>query len=414
MADTNKQPTNRIGLNVSEQISADGTPKLPESTVTAPTAPQPQPETQQTNENKDTTPTSSPDSTSSLVSNPDNAREPDTEKVKPDGEQPTGDSDKIVDFSDFLNAKEGITKPAEKTVEAEPGATAQPKSGLPAQRDYSDIPEEDRPLFKEMNNAAFAKLKPIYLEQKAKEAALAAKDTEIAELKKGALPENYYEHPDAVVLSPEFNQTSNAVNLANTIAKHWEDQFDKVKAGEPEYQTIHLNDKGELYLSEPIKADRNTETKLMKYVTWSQGQLTSKQTELNSLIKTHRDRHNEVVNVIRDYENRAFPMFSDPKNKELQAIVADTMKTFPKALHNNPIMGMLVKSMVLSTLLGKELQKRPATQTASGKQVTQQRANGNGNLSAAEIAGEGGGRVNTTKLGESFDDFLKYKDGLPV
>lgn len=374
-------------VSVGEQIAADGTViQQPATNVVAP-------------------PAASPLETKVEAPPPaDKVEQPKTEVV----EQPKEEG--VVDFSEFLDVKNITTKetpkPAGEKVDEAGGSKI-----LPEQRDYSDIPEEDKAIFKNMSNEAFAKIKPMYLEQKKKDEELAAKNAEVVELKKGKIPDSYFEHPNAVVLTPEFEQASASVNYAAAIEKHWEEQFDKVKAGEATYQTIHINDKtGELFVSEPIQVDKTTETKLLKYVTWAQNQTANTQARLNGVIQGHKQKHSESVNWVKDYEKKAFSVFDKEDSKELRAIVEDTVKNFPAAHRNNPLVGMLAKSMVMNMLLGKQLQAKGGGTVTPAKTVTKT----NGNLSAAEIAGEGAGGKVEVKLGDSFEDFEKYKQGIPI
>src|SRR5216110_3558152 len=83
-----------------------------------------------------------------LEDTPGESRDTDETKV---------DEPKEVNFQDFLKDRGVEFEPTLEKVEEKVKPKTQP-------RVLDDIPEEDRPLFKNMSNESFNKLKPLYLE----------------------------------------------------------------------------------------------------------------------------------------------------------------------------------------------------------------------------------------------------------
>jgi len=325
-------------------------------------------------------------------------------------EKPITDTTKVDDSDDsdttfdaFLAAKAGlpvVTKPADaKPTDVKPVATA------PEARKLDDIEPEFQPYFKQMSNDAFNKMKALYLERKQAQEELAAAK------QKSGIPENYYEHELAYVLTPEFAQQSERANAAATVLSHWKQQLQAVRGGADEYQRLEVDEKtGQFRLSAPVKVDRNTLTELEDVRSWAQDQYSQLNGELQAFVKTHQSKSGEVKNWLNEFEARAFPVFKD--KKELQPLVEDTVKkTLHPAFHNNPVsrlFGMAVIIMGEQAKLIKDFQAKTANGAPAPKTQRQP--------SAAEIAGGGSTKPKTTGISdENLDDaFAKAKAGLPL
>lgn len=382
--------------NTSEQISPDGMPLASDKSTQVAAAPASE---------------VIPDKSAEKVEEtPKTTEQQDAEHI---AEHKQGE-DENVDIMDFLNAsgrdasKEVVE---EKKVDATPvGQTA---TKVVNARDYSDIEPTHKAAFERMSNEAFNLLKPVYLEHKqlkAKsteiQAEIAKRDDKIKQLTEGKpqVPENYYEHENAFLLTPEFANASNTVNSYNTIVNHWQQQLDSVRSGNSEtYQTIHVHpETGQFYLSAPMAVTKDTERQLQSYVQFAQGKMMETQAEINFMAKSHKARHSESIGWIKNFETQAFKNFET--DETMKAMVNDAVKQFPAPFRANPLAPAFAKALLTISQLGKLLQSKgqPAPQS-NGKQAATPKT---GNISAAEIAGEGGGKKQETSE-ISFDDFKR-------
>lgn len=263
-----------------------------------------------------------------------------------------------VSLDDFLEAKGDIAekavveKPVEKPV-VKPDETTSvvvPKPVIPRQLD--DIDEADRPLFKQMSNDAFNRLKPVYLENKrlAKELEEAKKKTE------GNLPDSYYEHPSAVVLLPEFQTLSSNVKTAQAIEEHWVDQLRNIRKGES-WRDLDWDDTAKKYvLSEPKPADADSEVTVMRHFQFASAQLGKFNTQLETLQKDFTAKHSNVKANIKEIEEGFFPSLGKADHP-LAPIIEDTFNKLPAFVKSNPLGKMLAKSIVVNMQYHALLQK---------------------------------------------------------
>lgn len=363
--------------------------------------------------------------------------------------------DESVDMADFLAVKDGIPaaqkqvetkvepkvddkKPStqdkpvlEKPLEAKPVAqdikVDDKKSSDKAAvvddktdaRDYSDIPENLKPIFKKLHNEPFNTFKPVIKELETTKAQLKDTETKLAEAKKGGLPNNYYEHQRGYILAPEFETAANTAIKAEQIANHWKSQADRIRKGETTYQDVNVNPRtGELSLSDPMQVTKDTEAKVDRYVEWAAEQLREKQYSVRSLAEKHAVTHKEAVTQVTDFENTAFKVFGGENAKQWEPIVKDTvMKTFPPAFRSNPLATGYAKALLTIGRLGEMIKTLQANggkvpdvvKTDDGKVINLEDKKKAG-PSAADMANAG----KTDNLPDddniTMDDFKKAKE----
>lgn len=310
-------------------------------------------------------------------------------------------------FDDFLNQKnkpattvagtlENKTSSQAKTPEEKPAAT--PVAKQEDSRDLTGIAPEHQELFKRMSNEAFNVLKAEYLENRALK-------QQLAEAKKGSLPESYYEHESAYVLTPEFSAASENVAQAETILNHYTQQLADLRAGGDTYTVLQRNAQGQLVASAPVKADRNTVDQMADIRQAAYQQLLNEQAKLSAVGASHKAKATEAKQWLQDFESRAFPAFATP---ELQTVANDTMqKVLHKSYHNNPLAKLFAKAVVVMTEQAKALQAAKAAPQQQPVQVAAKKQ-----PSAAEIASGGAAATTGAEKEVSFDDFQKAKKGL--
>jgi len=284
---------------------------------------------------------------------------------------------------------------------ATPAATQQ----LPATRDVSVLPAEYQEAAKKMSNEAFGIFTKLVEERK-------TLGEQLSEAKKGALPDSYFEHEQAYVLTPEFATASDNVTQAETVLSHWSQQADALAAGADSYTMLVQGANGQLVQSAPIKADRTTVNQINRAVTWAQQQYMTAQASLQAVGQTHKARAAETKNWVDNFERSAFKVFDE--RPEYKALVSDTKaKLLHKSLHGNILASAFAKAVILLDHQARTL----AQQTAGGAApaaTQQQPARAVAQPSAAAIAG--GGVAAVAKAGSNedvtMDDFYKAKKGM--
>jgi hypothetical protein len=309
-----------------------------------------------------------------------------------------------VNFADFSAAGNQVKPAAEpvtpiKPIEPSVSATTT-VAAKPLVRDYSALPPEIRDHAKKMSNEAFAATTE-YVKKLTAERDLTK--SEIAELKKGRIPDSYLEHPDAYILTPEFTQAARASQEAQTIFAHWETQLNEVRQGALEYKPLVRGQDGGMYYGTPVKADANTETSLLKMFNAAQQQAMQFQGKVEAVKAGFTDKHNEAKTWLQSMEQNSNQVFNDEKNP-LSAAYKQTLGQFPSTYKANPLAPLLAKSMVANGQLMQMLQQANTAKTTPtvATVVAQQRKAAGPNM--ADIGGDGNG-VTANKDNISIDDF---------
>lgn len=276
---------------------------------------------------------------------------------------------------------------------------------LPATRDVSVLPVEYQEAAKKMSNEAFGIFTKLVEERK-------TLGEQLSEAKKGALPDSYFEHEQAYVLTPEFATASDAVTQAEQMLQHWAQQADALAGGADSYTTLVTGANGQLVQSAPIKADRTTINQVNRAVTWAQQQYMTAQASLQAVGQTHKARAAETKTWVDNFERSAFKVFDE--KPEYKALVADTKsKLLHKSLHNNILANAFAKAVILLDHQARALAQQ-AQPGATPAATTQQPARAAAQPSAAAIAG--GGVATTAKANSNeevtMDDFYKAKKGI--
>lgn len=409
---------------ISNDISPDGSPTG--NTAAAPLSSQVQKEVQQ------------PPAEKKIESIKDLDKVDDGQQYQPpvkDAKEPTID--------DFLDAGAKLVEPKkeiepikdkqsptdDKVIEQPKGDDKQDDKQDDNARDFTGIDEAFVPHFKRMSNEAFNRLKPLYLEHaKTKQEFEQLKEQhkktaeEFESFKKNGpqIPENYYDHPQAFVLTPEFTSKLQQTQDSELIYNHWTKQLDKIAAGEKEVDILDIDRRtGEYYISKSIPADRNAENQISKWKAGAERILVNNQAELQAIQKTFHEKYKQSRGEVSQIENAYFSGLDKPENKQTyDPIIKDTYDKLPPALKLSNGM-FIAKALTLLTVFGNLLKQAAAEKTGQQQQTN---GNGNGNTngqqqrisgpSAGETSG-GGARSNTPGSKEvSMDDFEALKNGI--
>lgn len=337
-----------------------------------------------------------------------------------------------VNFDDFLDAEnempgvKAIKKPAaEVKVEVKPEVVAAASVVAPVldanARDYTPFKtifgEESVAEFKKMGNDAFNKLKPIVAKVIETEKLTKDQADEIKRLREGRVPDSYYEHEGAFTLSPEFAEASSLAFTAEQITGHWENQLNKIRAGEDSYQELTYNAQGQIALTGPIKITPQAEAKILRALSQTQNQAITLRAQLQNIQQTHVVRSQEAKTNLSNWEKQAFATFEKP---EYAPMITDTIKAhLHPAFHANPLAKSWAKMFLAASALVKKVQSAPAVVTQQQATVTSNGQVATNRVAAADVRAAGpvasahaGASVKKNRDDVTFDDFKNAENGL--
>lgn len=321
--------------------------------------------------------------------------EPKKEEVKLDETKVEDKKEAKIEDKKDEKKVEGTLSPAKKPV---------------LTRDYSGLPEAIMPLFKTMSNDTFNALKPFYIEAtttKTKYDELLAKPPVIAD--KNALPPNYYEHPNAYTLSPEYAAAEKDAVESQQVLEHWRNQLDEVRNGATEFTTLSRNKEEQIVYGAKQKVDQRTQSYLESLFFSSNNQASKFAQNLGSVKTGFESKHKAAINELQTYEKDFFKMYEDPKHPAI-AVIKDTLSKLNPVFQSNPLASFSVKAAVtinaLTQALIAERAKNDGKKEVTAKDKTK---------TAQELAGptDSGVIEDVTKKKDevTFDEFEKVIKG---
>lgn len=351
------------------------------------------------------------------------------EFLKAKDESPIREDAKAPEHKDKTEAEKAAKKTAE-TVEVKkqdkvetkvaPIIQDKPKTPTTAERDYTGFDEPTQKVLRAMSNEAFDYVRPKLLENQQLSNFIKDKDKMIADLKVGKqiLPDSYYEHPQAFILTKDYNDNVSVLNKAYEIEKFWQEQFVKIRQGEDWISLDGIDKDGNLVVNRtPIKGNAQSEASVMGYMNAAAQQVAERRAAALAIQHSFRQRHEQSVSVLKDAEKKHFAAYEDPKHP-----YAPVMKTIrdniPTELRGSPLTSLLVKSSTAVIQLGhlvKQLQTENAELKAKGNGTvtipakTQSDKAAAGPTEADTTIATSGGKGKTETAGDDFNDFLKFK-----
>ena len=253
--------------------------------------------------------------------------------------------DKEVNFQDFLKDR-GVEFDQTK-IEADPGKT----KTKTAPRVLDDIPEEDRPIFKNMSIESFNKLKPLYLEHKQLKA-----ENEQLKQNKGKESASIFGHPEAFTLTKEYKTSSGDYNLAERIKSHWATQAAKVSRGE-KWQDLDMDPKtGKLILSEPKESNAEAEVFIGDQLQFAREQSYEAGKKLKNYIDSYDSTYKADLAIVTGAVEKYFPGYT-AKDHPTQAIQKAVLDALPASFRDNPVSTLLAMTAANNAILMGRLKK---------------------------------------------------------
>lgn len=303
-------------------------------------------------------------------------------------------------------------------------------------RDYEGFSDDEKAKMSKMSNEAFDWVKPIIKEHKNLGNLIKQKDEQIVNLKKGAIPDSYYEHPQAFTLDPAYNIETQRLQLSEAYVEHWQNQYANIEDGKP-WQTIDINKKtGQLIYGEPQEVNPETKGRVKAGIVTAlqhcQNQVNNYRNNVNTIQNTYRMRHETNVAAIKQTEEKFFKVYDDAKHP-YNAVVKNMLESIPVEFRGSPLASIFAKTatgLLQSSNVNKELQTELAKWRSGELTVDKANkgaasVNGNSNDKKVALADEkkkaagptdsdvvgaglGNKVVSNDNLGTNFDDFDKY------
>lgn len=262
-------------------------------------------------------------------------------------------------------------------------------------RDYTGLADDEVAIFKKMSNESFNKLKPVFIEHK--------------QLKedKGRLEEQLKMHqernpaldfhPQAFVLNPEFQKKSSEIQSIQEELGYWRDSLEAMQDGKSGINIIRGQD-GKLMNGGEIAPNSRNIQYVIERITDLSTNVRLAQGEIKSIVESHKNRHLEVTNGLKDFEEKMFPMFKeDSFKKQFDAV----SKQVPSVFHSNPMTPALVKSFILINQLLAERNKGIKEEVA--KKETEKAG-----ITNKDIKQVPKDKINSESSQVSYNDFTKF------
>jgi hypothetical protein len=254
--------------------------------------------------------------------------------------------------------KEVLPESKQEEVKETPVITLPQK---PGSRNYLGLDDSEKAIFKKMNNDAYNKLYPVYIQSKDYSKIIQAKDQEIQTIRKNSteLPSSYLIHPEAFTLSPEYRNTKAVYDAASFESRHWEQQLANIESGR-EWQDLNIDQKtGQYVTSDPMGVDNSNRGQvkalLMGYMTQARLAINDQHNKLSKFVTGYQERNRGLINTVQQKEQEFFPAYKDPNFKGWKP-ANEFLSNLPQELkEGNPITSIAAKLYATVVLLQEQV-----------------------------------------------------------
>lgn len=277
----------------------------------------------------------------------------------------------VVSFpEDDEDANEKILNDKDKEIkEGKDDSIDKSKQGKPS-RDYSIFKPEDAEFLKATPNQVFDYLKtrlPALYDNEKKSAEY---QEQLAKLKEGRLPDSYYEHPNAYMLTPEFEQLSLKSDRVNFEQQHWMEQLERIESGQPFVELKGYNKQGQPVYSEPREAQSRDKVFAQQTLMAVQQAAMDIDNKLGSLQQGFGSRHQQDLNLIKEESKKRFPWLSDEKKLQdeitlddgkkasVKSIIEKAKSVLPASVRNHPLSDVFGNMYAATLMINQEGKKK--------------------------------------------------------
>lgn len=354
---------------------------------------------------------------------------PDTsgvEKAEPETKEVVDDKKiSLEDFSKILPEAKNLLKkpetPDKKSAEVQKVDEAKKQieeQGQKKQRDYTGFTEQEAAILKKTSNEAFefvsARLKKASETETTLRGELAEFTKKVDELKAGKvqIPDNYYENPDSVYLTPEARGLNETIGLARSITNHWKQQSLAVETGAEWFDLVQDPKTGAISVAATPSATPQIGTKewaqlkanISEYTNHAQRQTFEFEGKLNNLVTGFKTKHEGLKSAVAAAEEKYMPMFKDPKSEDYKFVTAAHSELEKLGISkSNPAFSMLAKSIGLNILFTNLLKQMGSEQQIAASKASDVKKAG----PTTQAINTGGDGSNRTKTAPSLEDFAK-------
>lgn len=244
---------------------------------------------------------------------------------KPADDTPPASDDDVDPFA--IPAEPAKPEPAPAKADEQP--TVQEPHGHRT-RDYSKFHPDDAAILRKLPNELFAKYSVELPKLRAQAEKVAALEAKVAETANG--PRYLHEHPEAIVLTPEYREAVNDLQQTEFEAQHYREQLLKIRRGEP-WKIIEAWDKDGRPVYGPdrpapegsqidLQADIQVNAAYQKLLSDADGI----KTKLSSLVRNHSTRAQTIAEEVRATNKRIFKDVDLEKLNDEEKKVADIVR----------------------------------------------------------------------------------------
>lgn len=232
-------------------------------------------------------------------------------------------------------------------------------------RDYSGIPDEDRPLFEKMANESFAKIAPIYREylaNKDKFTKLPDLEKELTELReRTAKPPRYFDHEQSYLLDQSYREGLAARAQTERVRTFWSKQLENIEAGQP-FHTLSQDAQGQYVVSAPIEtASPQHKAFILQQIMQANQEYAGHEAKLQQII-------NDTKSTYSNYQSSLEQAFNTMFGKHLDALkphAEKNMEILPPQFRNSREGQLAVYAVTALQLLTQQMKAQQQQQTVT-------------------------------------------------
>jgi len=292
--------------------------------------------------------------------------------------------DAVKAFTDFSQkAKDGGFE------RLAPTKPVQPQPQHPNSRDYSGLPEDKIPLFKNMSNAAFAELKPLFLEH----AKLKEENTKLKSDFDVASKSSFFENEQAYQVTPEYKQYTANISQLDAEMNHWQEQLANIREGKP-WAPLVYDPQGNVVVGQERPATIRDEASIVNAMTKGHILKQDISNKLSALQNSFMTGHKSFTAKFQETVDKVF----EGADKEvLDKAMQSKLSLFPSYTHGNPLVKGLATAIAVIEGMGILLEEAKASATTEKLKTR-----------TMTSAGPSNGSMGTgASKGEKVDDIMK-------
>lgn len=278
----------------------------------------------------------------------------------------------------------------------------------PLARDYSQFLPEDAEIAKKLPNDLFDTFKGRLASVKQLSEAHAAQQIEVERLKQGGLPDSYFKHPQAISLLPEYQKTTQTVQVADFEAGVYEDALAAIENGQPYRMLLGYNKGQPVFRTVQPQADAEgnliidgaAKARLIRAMQSVSSQREAARSSQLAMEFSFNARHQKTLSDFTAHQAQMFPIFEKPEHAPL---IKQTQAQLPDFIRNDPHMsGYVARGVLLVNALQAELSKLRAESAHNSALMSDRLAAG---PAASLLSAANGGVAPDTKNQLSMSDF---------